>query len=160
MAGARAILPSARTGTWCPGVKTALSWMICPVIPVDSPGLVPDKNGMDSVVVKCAFCTRRYAITLEGIDVWFVRCDCGARGFTQNDHELIENRHTDRPGFTAKESATRDGERILLADPIAVFVDEWARRWYVSWFLFMAKRPDETTGTWSHPSEEGNDHQQ
>ncbi len=104
---------------------------------------------MDSVVVKCAFCFTRHLITLDGVDTWFVRCRCGAQGFTEDEAECAENRHSG-PGFTARHSQTSDGTPILLSDPLAVFVDEWARCWYVSWYIFMEDRPGGPGGV-RHP---------
>lgn len=102
---------------------------------------------MDSVVVKCAFCPTRHVIKLESIDTWFVACGCGACGFIEDDQELMESGHGG-PGFTVKDSSTMDGRPILLSDPLTVFVDEWARRWHVSWYLLKARRPDESEGVW------------
>ena len=100
---------------------------------------------MDSVVAKCAFCPRRHVIELESIDTWFVQCDCGACGFIEDDRELMESGHGG-PGFTVRESSTMDGRPILLSDPLAVFVDEWARRWHVSWYLLVSRNPDDSPG--------------
>ncbi len=86
------------------------------------------------MVVKCAFCLARHVIDLDGIETWFVSCGCGASGFIEDDQDLMENGHGG-PGFTVKESSTMDGRPVLLSDPLAVFVDEWARRWHVSWYL-------------------------
>lgn len=100
---------------------------------------------MDSLVVKCAFCPTRHVIALEAIDTWFVRCGCKACGFIEDDQELMESGHGG-PGFTIKESHTMDGRPILLSDPLPVFVDEWARRWHVSWYLLMADRREDSHG--------------
>lgn len=89
---------------------------------------------MDSLVVRCAFCTLRHVIALEGLETWFVECPCGARGFTENDAEL-DDAWRGRPGFTVKETAGPEEKPILLSDPVAVFVDERSCRWYVLWYV-------------------------
>jgi hypothetical protein len=91
-------------------------------------------TGMDFAVAKCAFCLERHLIELDGIDTWFCECACGARGFTEDDAGLPDQARS-RPGFTVKESSTPDGRGILMADPLVVFVDERALRWYVVWYL-------------------------
>lgn len=100
---------------------------------VDTRGAFADRWCMDSVVVRCAFCVTRHVIVLDDIDTWFAMCPCGARGFTE-DEASIDDRLTERSGFTVSESATPDGRPILLADPIAVIVDGLCLRWYVLWY--------------------------
>ncbi|HOJ12955.1 MAG TPA: hypothetical protein PLS81_01455 [Deltaproteobacteria bacterium] len=89
---------------------------------------------MDYLVVRCAFCTRRYLVEIEGIDAWWASCPCGAHGFAEDDGGLGVDADS-RPGFTVKEVSSGLWGEALLSDPAVVYVDEWARRWYVFWVL-------------------------
>jgi hypothetical protein len=124
------------------------------LICIDTYSVNPHNRDMDAVVVKCAFCLTRHLIILDQIDTWFVLCTCGSRGFIEDDQDLMESKHGG-PGFTVKEASTPNGRRILLSDPVPVHVDEWARRWYVSWYLFLTQEPDGPEGVWSSKPGDG-----
>ena len=114
---------------------------------------------MNSIVVRCSFCPTRHSIAIEEIDTWFARCDCGACGFIEEDRELAENR-CDSPGFTVRNALAGDGRPILLSDPQAVFVDEWARRWYASWYFPTGEKPDGAGGVWETRTRDDDTHLQ
>lgn len=107
---------------------------------VDTAGRNLHTQGMNSIVVKCAFCTRRHLIPIEEIDVWYVQCGCGAHGFIEDDMEITESGH-DGPGFTVRESSDFGGKPIWLSDPHTVYVDEWSGGWHVSWFVPLGWTP-------------------
>jgi hypothetical protein len=89
---------------------------------------------MDSVVARCTFCGRRYALSIEELDVWFVRCECGACGFTQDEAELVEFGY-EGVGFTVQEIEDVLGSPVLMADPVPVFVNERCCWVYVCWYM-------------------------
>jgi hypothetical protein len=91
---------------------------------------------MDSLVARCAFCGKRHLVDIEGLDVWFAQCECGAAGFVQDDRELYESGHLG-VGFTVQEVTTIHGVHILLSDPLPVYVDGLGCRWYVCWYMLQ-----------------------
>ena len=85
-----------------------------------------------TLIVKCAFCDRRFLVNAEELESWFSLCRCGARGFVLDEVELAVHGFGGA-GFTAREVTTVFGTRILLADPIPIFVDDQGNKLYVCW---------------------------
>jgi hypothetical protein len=85
-----------------------------------------------TLLVKCAFCDKRFLLDMEELDFWFSRCECGANGFVLDENELSTNGFGGA-GFTVKEVTTTFGRRILLADPISIFVDGLGNIFFACW---------------------------
>jgi hypothetical protein len=84
------------------------------------------------LVARCAFCDRRHLLEIEELDIWFTRCSCGANGFVMDEVELSKDGFG-RVGFTVQEVITSFGSRILLSDPIPIFVDGLGNKFFVCW---------------------------
>jgi hypothetical protein len=85
-----------------------------------------------TLLVKCAFCDRRFLLDPEELDTWFSQCECGANGFVLDENELLVNGFGG-VGFTVREITTTFGTRILLADPISIFVDGLGNKLFACW---------------------------
>ncbi len=88
---------------------------------------------MNSLVARCTFCGKRHTLDIEDLDIWFVRCDCGACGFVEDEAELAESGHKGI-GFTVHEVPNLLGTFVHLADPLPVFVNERNCGVYVCWY--------------------------
>jgi hypothetical protein len=84
------------------------------------------------LVARCTFCEKRHLLEIDELDIWYTLCSCGANGFVMDEVELTANRF-EGVGFTVQEVATSSGLRILLSDPIPIFVDRLGNKFFVCW---------------------------
>jgi len=85
-----------------------------------------------TLLVKCAFCDRRFLLDPGELETWYSRCECGASGFVLDENELLVHGFCGA-GFSVQEVTTTFGTRILLADPISIFVDSLGNKFFVCW---------------------------
>jgi len=90
---------------------------------------------METLIASCPFCGKRHLIEIEDLDTWHAQCECGARGFIEDDSEVAENAH-EGVGFTVHEAPNPSGTIVHIADPLPIFVDTPGSWMYVCWFKY------------------------
>jgi hypothetical protein len=85
-----------------------------------------------TLLIKCAFCDKRFLLDMEELDTWFSGCECGASGFILDENELLVHGFGG-VGFTVQEVTTTFGTHVLLADPIPIFVDGLGNKFFACW---------------------------
>lgn len=87
---------------------------------------------MVNLIVRCVFCGKRHVLESEDAELWFTRCSCGARGFTQDETELADGEYRGA-GFIVHEFRDSVGRTIHLSDPLPVTVNESGSWVFVFW---------------------------
>jgi len=72
-------------------------------------------------------------VNIDEIETWFVKCSCGACGFTQEDTELSGTDHKGM-GLAVHEVPNSVGTFVHLADPLPIFINEMGTWIYVFWY--------------------------
>lgn len=85
------------------------------------------------LIARCAFCGKRYALDNEDAELWFVRCTCGAYGFTEDETEFSDGEYVGA-GFGAHAFLDSSGTFVHLSDPLPLSVKESGAWIYVFWY--------------------------